>query len=504
MRSDPAESSRRLHPASLLFSIGSAARRLLLPGLVVLVASRGSNAELWFMLFFAPAAVVAVVRYLTYRWRLEPEELVVREGVVTRTERHIPYDRIQNVDLVQNPLHRLFGVAEVRLETAGGQEPEAVIRVLALEAGTRIRERVFAGRRARAAPPPGSVAPAEPLAEPAPLLVHRMSPREILLFGVISNRGMLVVAALVGALWPLEPIERLSALVSPELVERVRQLKAPGSPLRIALLGAAGVVLIVLLMRGLSVVWAFLELYGFRLQRQDDDLRAEYGLLTRVSKTIPRHRIQTVAIQDGVLHRLFGRSSVQLETAGSSDGGDGSRADRLWLAPLVRRDVVPALVRGVFPDIDLDTLAWQPISLRTPRRMIRVPLALLVLAAAAAAWWIGAWALAPAAALGALVVIHARLYCRHTRWAIGPTAVFHRCGFWLRCTTIVPFNKIQSLERADSPFDRRHRMAAVRIDTAGGGKIGSHVDLSFLEATVADRLFEQLAWEAGRAPFRWR
>ena len=37
------------------------------------------------------------------------EELVVRSGLLFRNERHIRYSRIQNIETVQNPLHRAFG-----------------------------------------------------------------------------------------------------------------------------------------------------------------------------------------------------------------------------------------------------------------------------------------------------------------------------------------------------------------------------------------------------------
>ena len=60
-------------------------------------------------------SAAALFRYWSYRYRLDHDELVVRQGVLFRNERHIPYARVQNIDLVQNPLHRLFGVAEVRL-----------------------------------------------------------------------------------------------------------------------------------------------------------------------------------------------------------------------------------------------------------------------------------------------------------------------------------------------------------------------------------------------------
>src|SRR5690606_21661307 len=58
--------------------------------------------------------------------------LTVREGLLHRSRREIPFSRIHNVVVHQSLLHRVFGVAEVRLESAGGQKPEAQMRVLAL------------------------------------------------------------------------------------------------------------------------------------------------------------------------------------------------------------------------------------------------------------------------------------------------------------------------------------------------------------------------------------
>ena len=56
-----------------------------------------------------------------------------------------------------------------------------------------------------------------------------------------------------------------------------------------------------LLTRIFSVTWALIRLHDFRLTQQGDDLRAEYGLLTRVAATIPRRRIQTITIRESLL-----------------------------------------------------------------------------------------------------------------------------------------------------------------------------------------------------------
>ena len=46
------------------------------------------------------------------------------------------------------------------------------------------------------------------------------------------------------------------------------------------------IIAFIVLLRVFSIVWAILKLYDFRLTRHGDRLRATYGLLTRISKTI--------------------------------------------------------------------------------------------------------------------------------------------------------------------------------------------------------------------------
>jgi putative membrane protein len=137
---------RRLHPISLIFRIGRSITSLMLPGLLFLFLSRGSRSELVLMVAFVPALAFDLLSHFVMQYQLGDEELVVREGILTRTVRHIPFARIQNIDVVQNPVHRLFRVAEVRVETASGAEPEAVLKVLSVDLVERMRTMVLLHR----------------------------------------------------------------------------------------------------------------------------------------------------------------------------------------------------------------------------------------------------------------------------------------------------------------------------------------------------------------------
>ena len=52
---------------------------------------------------------------------------LVREGLLDRTQRHIPFARIHNISQQSQFFHRLLGVTVLRLDSAAGGKPEAVI-----------------------------------------------------------------------------------------------------------------------------------------------------------------------------------------------------------------------------------------------------------------------------------------------------------------------------------------------------------------------------------------
>ena len=259
---------QRLHPLSWLFTSAQAAKGFMIPLVVLLFASRGSNYELWAALVIIPATAGAVIQYIVFRYDLGEDELVIRDGIFTRTERHIPYARIQNIDLVQNPLHRMLNVALVRIETASGDRPEAVIRVLSLDKIDEMRSRVFADRRGLAERAHG------PSVAPAATVLLQLSGRELGKLGIVSNKGLVVVTAVLGVLWQQERSLNLEEWLEGSLESAWLTDTLSSTPLLAAVLVVLLVVVTAaLLLRALSIAWFMVQLHGFTLTRSGADLR---------------------------------------------------------------------------------------------------------------------------------------------------------------------------------------------------------------------------------------
>ncbi len=74
-----------------------------------------------------------------------------------------------------------------------------------------------------------------------------------------------------------------------------------------------GLIVILLLVIGFSVLtWMR---YTYRVE--EDQLRIEHGVFIRKKRTISKHRIQSIDLSQNIIHRVFGLTKVQIETAGS-------------------------------------------------------------------------------------------------------------------------------------------------------------------------------------------
>jgi putative membrane protein len=261
------------------------------------------------------------------------------------------------------------------------------------------------------------------------------------------------------------------------------------------------VVFALALFRLASALWNFVTYYGFTLTRSGDDLRCQYGLLTRVTSTIPVRRIQKVIIRESPWHRLGRRLSVGVQTAGGK-AEEGGASTRSWLAPLVRRDRLAALLEGIVPDANAQ-LDWQPVHPRGVRREFVGSLFVAVPLSVALYLYLGPSAIVPIVLLLAWFYYNARRTVLALGWGVSDETVQFRSGWMWRSRLVAPLTKVQAVSRRQTPFDRRHRMASVFADTAGRSQGDYAIRIPYLPAPVAASLAQHLSAAAARTSFRW-
>lgn len=481
---------RRLHPLSWLFVLILQLKSFALPLLVLLFTGRGNSWELWGLVGAGALVLLSLAQYFTYRFRVEADGIAIRSGFFQKSLRNIPFQRIHNVALHQTLLHRVFGVAEVRLESAGGMRPEAEMRVLSLADAHALEELVRS--HGKATGPAGETAPAE---EGRELLSLPTS--EVVRLGLISNRGMLLVAAGVGLL-----AQTGSDVMKTAMDGTGKLLLGWSKELHLGVVGSVvGVVgllmLVLIAMRVLSVIWALLQYHGFTLTESGRRLSAQRGLLTRVRASMPRARIQAWSLRESLTHRWLGRRSLRVDTA-SIEAVNDQRSVR-DLAPVATPAAMDALIRHLLPRAHWPLQDWHPLHPSAWRRLFAIPATVVVIAAGVLTWKQGLWGLA-ALALLPLLYLRARIWARHAGYSEEGGLIAVREGWLDKHWRFAEVRKLQSLTLSQSPFDRRHGMATLLMDSAGASPFDPPLRIRYLPMAEARALHDRLAAAMDAAP----
>ena len=501
---------RRLHGYSVVSRALRLARQLLLPAIVGGASVGGDFGATvrWILVILAvPSLLAAIAQWLAFRFRVSDDELIIDSGVLGRRRRVIPLARVQNIDLEQSLLERLAGVAELRIETAsGGRETEAGLSVLALDEAQTLQARLLerravlrgrpeagaaagvqaavdatgpgadggAGRGAEGDTRPGPAPAAAPIGPPRRVL--RLSTADLAVAGATSNEAGLIAAGMATLIeigGDFGGLEWLGRWLDDRFAGGM------GVGVTEALLGGLVLVVVFIVLGWIgSVVVTMVRFHGFTLTRHGDDLRREYGLLSRHRTTVPLERVQAVRIEESLLRRPLGLVALKIETAGTGPGqrGDGAAGRAEAYVPIARRGEVGRLLAEVFEDARFDGVELQPVAPVSRRRaFLRLAIPIAAAAAGLAIFLDPRW--------GWLVLLlgpawlFAGAQYRARGWARPSGYALVRNGVLTRTSWVVPERKIQTLHLRETPFQRRWDIGTLLIDTAAGGRAARITDV---------------------------
>jgi putative membrane protein len=276
------------------------------------------------------------------RFYIDQEELRIDSGVLVRRSRRIRIERLQAIDVVQPLLARIFSLAELRLEVAGGAKTEARLAFLPLDEAHRLRSFLLARSQERAQSG-GQDATTEQPARPEEAPIAAVGP------------AMLLAAVLSTTRWVIALVSVLVGLVV------------------IAVTGtwvALAAVVPSLLGVGTGILQQFANEFAFTIKSTGQGLRITRGLFDLTSQTVPIQRIQAVSIVQPVLWRPMGWVRVQVDIAGYGAGDSAKAVLTTTLLPVGRRPVAEVVVARVLPGVNVRAIPLSPAPRRA--RWVRV------------------------------------------------------------------------------------------------------------------------------------
>lgn len=100
----------------------------------------------WLLLSAAIAGLALWYPVLAYRhtfYRVDPQGIHIRRGVLWRSVVSVPRSRVQHTDVSQGPLERLFELATLVIYTAGTQHASVALSGLSRPTALRVRDHLL-------------------------------------------------------------------------------------------------------------------------------------------------------------------------------------------------------------------------------------------------------------------------------------------------------------------------------------------------------------------------
>ncbi|WP_409330064.1 PH domain-containing protein [Trujillonella humicola] len=465
----PAPTSRRTSPrVVLVHTLTFKQARQFVPVVLPLAAAIGIGGGATTVVVLVVAVTLASLVFAALSWWRfgyadGPTAVVVTRGLLARSARTVPRDRVRGVEVEAPPLHRLLGLVRVRVDAAAGattgEGEEVVLDGVTRAEGERLRAALL-DRRGRPAAPGTEAAPAAPPPVPEEVVVrfdHRW-----LLYAPLVGSYLAVPLATVGALARLA--QELPRPLRPDL---------PGPDLGDVRVLVVVLPVALLVLAAGAVAGAAVVNWRFRLLRRGGSLIADRGLITRRHTELEIDRIRGCTVSAGLGMRWIGAARVSALVTGL--GAARRPGQLLPLGPRARAEAVAALLVD-----DPGPLRPHPPAARR-RRLVRAVTPGLVLTAAGAAatllagWWPLLVAGAALVALGLPAGFGRYAALGH---AAGTRSFAVRSGWLIQERAVLQRRAVVGWQVRQSPFQRRAGVATVVACVGAGAGGYTAVDLA--------------------------
>ncbi|MFB6254404.1 MAG: PH domain-containing protein [Halobacteriaceae archaeon] len=468
-----------------------------------------ANAPFWVMAMTTALGVMTgggygYLRYAVFRYTLGESNLTVKSGVFHRQEREIPLRRIQNVDIKQKFIPRLFGVAEVRFETAGGGQTEATLQLVAYDEAKRLQRKIRDRKQSDSTASEVTGTTTEEISttddsptarRDQPTILFELTPRNLTLFSSITFRWGLIPFLLFGIPFVDQFFTRFITRLLQSVFRNGATSIASIQGIAVAISGFIGIVILAWI---LSAVLTFVQYYNFWLGQIEDELVYERGLINRYSGSIPLNKVQAITIEDNPVMRQLGYASLTIKTAGYSGGSRGQRSQRQTnpsAVPFAERERILTFLEELegVNDISIEQPPKRSRRRYFGRYVLGIGIITILLALLNGYFYpIGELWLAPLL-IGLLTPLAAHLTWIHRGHSKTADHFITRAGFWKRKTQIVPYYRIQTVITHRTIFQRRYNLGSVIADTASSvGFFNDDAIAHDIDTTAATELHEAL------------
>lgn len=449
------------------------------------------------------STIGSLISYFTFYFHLEETALVMKAGLFNKTNRNIPFDRIQTVNFTQNIIHRIFDVVQLDIDTAGSSKNELAIKALSRSKANEIRDFILKKKAEQKTLSSESELLTEEaennsaetfsLSEIDKTTNENVSEKTLLALSIpdllkvgVSQNHFRTVGIILATLFGFSQFLQ-------DILGKDTDTKIVNYIIGSFMILIAFVILLFIAAFILTLINTVLRYYDLRFIQTAQGFKITSGLFTRTEQSAQLQKIQLVEWTSNPIKRYFKLYTLYLKQAASS-----AIALRQTISiPGCYMSQIETVRETYFPNFD--QIDWKEYAI-SPLIIGRytlyygvIPIMIFTGIKLMDSWW---------AVLHLFWIIPiyflARKYHEYWKYAVSEEGLFLKKGILGQHSGVLRWFKVQAVTLKQSPYQRRKNLATLVFSTAGG-----KMRLPYIELKQAVKLRDFVLYEIERKHQKW-
>ncbi|MBQ7968314.1 MAG: PH domain-containing protein [Clostridia bacterium] len=312
-----------------------------------------------FVIIYLCFIAYRILYYKTSGYELTEKEIKCNRGVLFRKRSVLDYKKVHAINKKQNIFHRIFGIAILTVDSGStNTSHQAEITIIEKDKIVDALLNELNALKEGGAPSMESTEPKEELLLSDEDSLYRFTSGKKMLYTLINIASTAFFTALFAVL-------AIIVIGICKLMIQQNFLGTWGQYFLYAFLITVGAMLLFSIFSLIGcLIHSFVGYYKFNITKRGNDIQISYGLLEKHTNTFSYDRIKAVKITQGLVQRMLGFASINLEVIGYTvnSGDDDKNANLGVLVPFCKYDEIGEILGKVLPDYVPDKKQTKSIS----------------------------------------------------------------------------------------------------------------------------------------------
>lgn len=451
---------QKLSPVSLVFVLGKILKESWL--IILFLVGRqlfksqddavaSSNNPIYYFLGLTGALLLIHIRhfieFFRYRYFIEGNEFIVLSGVFSKVKTSIPINRIQSVHLIQTYLHQFTNTCELKLETAGSDKTEIVLKAIKHEQALALQA-LFNNK---------TIVSTEN-EQAAPIQLMGLQSMDLIKLALSENHIKTLLIIVGFAIARLDDLRQFFGFDAETIIDQQVDQTSFGWSLLLQLS-----ILVLLITLSASFIRVIIRFANMQLHSTAKGFQMQWGFIQTQQKMLLQNKVQLISWSSNFVRRMLGIQMLRFYMTGE----DLVKTEQHIQLPVMQPSLLQQLTESYQIQWPKDhapvhsvhhAFGWRPTVIWI------LPLSII---AAIGLYFLNPWLMfLPLIFLLYMAISNWVRFLQYEFW-YNNEAIQIKKGIWGREYSLLNFDKVQHVIVKSSPFQRSKGLATIVFHTAG-------------------------------------